>query len=213
MIYLYSGTPGSGKSLDCARMIYYTLKRKKPVICNFEINTEYVSNSDLFTMVYNDDLTPEYLMKYAVSYFGEKKVIEGSITLVIDECQMMFNSRDWSKSDRQGWNTFFQVHRHYGYDIVLIAQFDRMIDRQIRSLIEYEIVHRKVSNFGWKGLFLCFLMLSPSLFMRKKVWYPMKEKIDCTYFRANKKYYRLYDTYKLSYGADTKLIDAKETAN
>jgi zona occludens toxin (predicted ATPase) len=199
MIYLYSGTPGSGKSLDCARMIYYTLKRKRPVICNFEINTQYVDNADLFTYVRNDELTPEFLMDYANEYFKGRKVKEGAITLVIDECQMMFNSRDWSKADRQGWNTFFQIHRHYGYDIVLIAQFDRMIDRQIRSLIEYEIVHRKVSNFGWKGKFLCVLMLSPVLFVRKKVWYPMKERCDAQYFRAHKKFYRLYDTFKLSY--------------
>ncbi len=33
MIYLYSGTPGSGKSLHAARVIYYTLYRNLPVIC------------------------------------------------------------------------------------------------------------------------------------------------------------------------------------
>lgn len=199
MIYLYSGTPGSGKSLDCARMIYYTLKAKKPVICNFEINTQYVKNANLFTYKQNEEITPEYLMEYSREYFKGRRVKEGQLTLVIDECQMMFNARDWAKADRSGWNKFFQVHRHYGYDIVLIAQFDRMIDRQIRALIEYEIVHRKVSNFGLQGKFLCLLMASPTLFLRKKVWYPMGEKCDSQFFKAHRKFYRLYDTYKLSY--------------
>ena len=152
MIYLYSGTPGSGKSLDCARMIYYTLRRNKPVICNFDINTDYVSHSDLFTHIENEELTPDYLMGYSKNYFNNSGIKEGQITVVIDECQMLFNSRDWAKADRAGWNKFFQIHRHYGYDIILISQFDRMIDRQIRSLIEYEIIHRKVSNFGVKAI-------------------------------------------------------------
>lgn len=199
MIYLYSGTPGSGKSLDCARMIYYTLRAKKPVICNFEINTSCIANSELFSFVTNEQLTPEYLIEYSQVYFKNGNVKEGAITLVIDECQMLFNARDWSKTDRAGWNSFFQLHRHFGYDIVLIAQFDRMIDRQIRSLIEYEIIHRKVSNFGWKGKLLCVLTLSPTLFVRVKMWYPMKEKVDSRYFKANKKFYKLYDTYKLTY--------------
>lgn len=202
MMYLYSGTPGSGKSLDCARMIYYTLKRKKPVICNFEINTTYVSNPELFTYKENEELTPEFLMKYSAEYFKDNGVKEGQITVIIDECQMLFNSRDWAKADRAGWNKFFQIHRHFGYDIVLISQFDRMIDRQIRSLIEYEIIHRKVSNFGWKGKFLCVLAFSPKLFVRVKMWYPMKERVDAQYFKAHKKYYRLYDTFKLSFDAN-----------
>lgn len=195
MIYLYSGTPGSGKSLHAARVIYYSLLRRRPVICNFDVSREHVKNYDLFFYVENSQLTPDYLMKYAVDYFGNRPVREGSIILFIDECQMMFNARSWDAQGRESWNKFFQVHRHYGYDIILIAQFDRMIDRQIRSLIEYEIVHRKVSNFGLKGKLLCGLLLAPKLFSFVKIWYPMKEKVSSELFRSKKKYYRLYDTY------------------
>ena len=35
--------------------------------------------------------------------------------------------------------------------MILIAQFDKMVDRQFRALFEYEYVHRKVSNFGVVG--------------------------------------------------------------
>lgn len=197
MIYLYSGTPGSGKSLHCARTIYYRLLRKMPVICNFEINTEKVKNPELFRYVDNVDLEPSGLIRYSQEYFGEKKPKEGQILLVVDECQMMFNARTWDKKGREDWNKFFQLHRHFGYDIILIAQFDRMIDRQIRSLIEYEYVHRKVKNFGWRGILLSCLMFSPSLFVSVKMWYPMHERIDSEFFKASKKYYSLYDTYAL----------------
>ena len=197
MIYLYSGTPGSGKSLHVARVIRYTLMRCMPVICNFQINTQYVRHPELFQYVDNAALTPDMLMRYSHDYFSGKTVREGAILLVIDECQMMFNARSWDAKGREAWNKFFQLHRHFGYDIILVAQFDRMIDRQIRSLIEYEQIHRKVSNFGAKGKLLCALMLSPHLFVAVKVWYPMKEKVGSEFFRASKRNYRLYDTYLL----------------
>lgn len=197
MIFLYSGTPGSGKSLHTARTIYYHLAFNKPVIANFEIDVTKVKNSHLFTYVDNENLTPDYLINYFNQYREEvgKELKEGHILLVIDECQLMFNSRDWSKAGRNDWNAFFTQHRKYRFDIILVAQFDRMIDRQIRSLIEYEQVHRKVSNFGWKGRLLSILMLSPALFCSVKVWYPMKEKVSSDFFKASKKYYQLYNTY------------------
>lgn len=195
MIYLYSGTPGSGKSLHMARVIYYTLLRNKPVLCNFEINEKRVKHADRFVYKVNTELTPEYLMQYSRDYFEGRAVREGEITLFIDEAQMMFNARNWDARGRDAWNKFFQVHRHFGYDIILVAQFDRMIDRQIRSLIEYEVIHRKVSNFGWKGKLLCVFMLAPHLFCSVKVWYPMKQQTGQEFFRASKKYFRLYDTY------------------
>ena len=42
MIYLYSGTPGSGKSLHMARDIMFKLRRGQNVIANFPINMELV---------------------------------------------------------------------------------------------------------------------------------------------------------------------------
>lgn len=197
MIYLYSGTPGSGKSLHAARVIYYTLLRKMPVICNFPINSDAVKNPELFSYIPDNDLTPEYLVKRSQEYFAGRSVKEGQLLLIIDEAQRMFNARDWNKTNRAGWNTFFQLHRHYGYDIILAAQFDRMLDRQIRSLIEYEQIHRKVSNFGAKGKLLCALMLAPHLFVSVKMWYPMKERVSSEFFRYSKRYGRLYDTYMI----------------
>lgn len=199
MISLYSGTPGTGKSLHVASRIYYLCKRGKPVICNFMVNLKNIKkckNVDSFHFVDNADLTPDFLISFSQSFFGEKNVKESSIFLVIDEAQLMFNAREWSKSGREGWISFFTQHRKYGYDIVLIAQFDRMLDRQIRSLLEYEYIHRKVLNYGWRGVLLSAFFLCPHLFVAVKVWYPLKEKVSSEFFRYNKKFSSLYDTYK-----------------
>ena len=42
MIVLYSGTQGSGKSLDCARTIYNWCRRKQTVLCNFPVNVDNI---------------------------------------------------------------------------------------------------------------------------------------------------------------------------
>ena len=48
MIYLYSGTPGSGKSLHTARVIKNTLMMGKPVIANIPINVNLCKHPERF---------------------------------------------------------------------------------------------------------------------------------------------------------------------
>lgn len=194
MIFLFSGTPGSGKSLHIASMLYWRLKNKKFCIANFEFNSEKCKKNADFIYLDNNSLNPEVLKNYSVEYFKKHKFKEGAITLVIDECQLLFNSREWNKKGRFEWLSFFSQHRKYGFDVFLICQFDMMIDRQIRSLIEYEYIHRKVGNFGFLGKFLSFLM-GGKLFVAVKVWYPLKEKIGSEFFHAKKRFYQLYNSY------------------
>lgn len=197
MITFFSGTPGSGKSLHVAQRLYWWVRAGKPCICNFNIRLDNIGGNKAKNFLFknNPDLTPSFLIDYAKALIEERgKVKEGSILLVIDECQLLFNSRDWGQRGRNDWLAFFTLHRHLGFDIILVAQFDRMIDRQIRSLIEYEYIHRKVSNFGWKGKIISIFALG-NLFVSVKTWYPLKEKVGSEFFRAKKFYYRLYDTY------------------
>lgn len=200
MIVLYSGTPGSGKSLDCARTIYNWCRLRKPILCNFPVNTDKIRLWGPKDVRYipNEKLDPDYLVEIAKEHFKGKRVKEDSILLMIDEAQLMFNSRDWVAKGRSRWTWFFSMHRHFGYFIILCAQFDRMLDRQVRCLIEYEYLHRKVSNLGWRGWFLSFVMLSPGkLFSKVCIWYPMGERVNGQLYKAQKKYYNIYDTFAI----------------
>ena len=114
--------------------------------------------------------------------------------MIIDEAQLLFNSREWQNVSRQGWLSFFSQHRHYGYDVILVAQFDRMLDRQVRCLIEYEEVHRKVSRFGYIGFFIG-LFTGGNLYVAVKRWYPIKERVEGNFFFGNKKLFAIYDSY------------------
>lgn len=191
LIWLYTGTPGSGKSLDAARDILRAVNiSKKTVIANFPVNEKYFRKGHgQFIYKDNSELTVEFLIKYSIQ--NNKMGKEGQTLLVIDEAQCIFNSRDtlYAK-DRMLWIKFFSQHRKFGYNIILIAQFDRMLDRQIRSLVEYEVIHRKVNNFK-----IGFLVPFP-LFVKVETWYGMKEKTSSQFYLYRKKLNGLYDSYK-----------------
>lgn len=200
MIELYSGTPGSGKSLHVAKIIKERLRMYNCVIIgNFCINQNTVKKrKGTYIYVDNSRLEPERLIKFAVRYARHKgrRLREDELYLFIDEAQLLFNSRDWQMIKTSGWVSFFSQHRKLGFYIGMIAQFDRMIDRQIRSLIENEIKHRKVSRAGLFGKLLGFLT-GDNLFIYIKIWYPMKQKVYSEFFLGTKKVYDLYDSYGL----------------
>lgn len=204
MIDLFSGTPGSGKSLHTADRIKWALRMKHPVICNFDIRHD-VKGYNYFTYCPNEKLKPAFLIDFSRNYFKGERIKEDAILLFIDECQLLFNAREWNTVGRNQWLSFYTQHRKYGYHIVLVAQFDRMIDRQIRSLIEYNYIHRKLANMGLKGI-LVDLAMGGRTFVAVKVWYPMNEKVGQTFFHARKKLYSIYDTYN-SFDAENVVQD------
>lgn len=196
MISLYSGTPGSGKSLHMASDILIWLKmKKKNVVGNFAINEDslkggfFKKNVGSFTYIPNEKLTVNALVEYAEK--NHVKGVEKQTLLCIDECQTFFNPREFNRSDRLDWNNFFSQHRKLGYEVILVTQTDRLIDRQIRALVEYEVKHRKVNNFK-------FGKMSPvPLFCAITYWYGVRERLGSQFFIYRKKLGDLYDSYKM----------------
>lgn len=197
MIALYSGTPGSGKSLHQAADIYDRLRFGGLTVTNYPVNIAAMGKRCRGAIIQldNSELTPRRLQQIANVYWHGRKPHESAISVYIDEAQILFNSRDaWRTNERQGWVKFFTEHRKYGFDIFLVAQYDRMLDRQIRSLIEYEYIHRKVTSYGWRGALIAPIT---GQFLAVQVWYPMGLTIGSKPVRKSKKYTALYDTYKV----------------
>lgn len=196
MISLFSGTPGSGKSLHLAEIIFNRCRREKLTIGNFDVNRDILDGQEWFIAVDNQDLLPDLLVSYSVEYFQDHKFKEGALLLIIDEAQLIFNVREWSLVGRSDWIYFFTQHRKFGYDIILVAQFDKMLDKQLRSLLEYEFIHRKMSNFGWKGKMIS-IWTGNRLFMCVQRWYPLNERIGSETFLYRKQLGALYDTLNI----------------
>ena len=196
-VFLMTGTPGSGKSAHMAMIIYYQLKLKKPVIANFDINREMFKDASSFVYLPNEYLTPDSLEEYARYYFSENEFREGRIKVFFDEAQICLGNRDWRAEDRKAWIRFFTQHRKMGMDIYIVAQFHEMIDKQIRSLVEYEVSHRKVNNVGWFGKLVSVVALGHPVFVAVTRWYGQKMRLGAEWFLGRNKYFRIYDTYKL----------------
>ena len=135
MIWLYSGTPGSGKSLHATKVAVQQLRFGRNVIANFILNLKDVKGiKGDFLYVPDEDITVSFLYEYALAF--HKKGKEAQTYLIIDEAGRLFNPRDFGAPNRRDWCKFFSLHRHLGFNVILVSQNDRLIDRQIRYQIE-----------------------------------------------------------------------------
>lgn len=196
MIWLYTGTPGSGKSYHAVYDIIKKLKQKEKnrVIANFGLNfgnqrkyKEQMYNN--FTYLDNSEMTVDFLIDFAIK--NHEIGVENQTLVVIDEAQIIFNSRNWNieHDNRMKWIKFFSQHRKFGYNFILVTQFDRMIDRQIRSLVEYEVSHMKINSY--------FAFLPFVVFLCVERWYGQKMKIRSYTLSLRKKIYKCYNSYLL----------------
>ena len=199
-IDLYSGTPGSGKSLHSADKIISWLQTGRNVVANFPIDETYFDKRRKkhkklgeFFYIDNQSLTVDALKIYAKEH--HKPFREHQTLVVIDECAAMFNSRTYGQGDRMDWIFFFQQHRKLGFDVILISQSDRLIDRQIRAFVETEYKHRALKNyktFGWLISLVC-----GGLFVSVEYWYGAHLRCGSEMFRLHKKKAAIYDSFKI----------------
>ena len=201
MLYTYSGTCGSGKSYHAVKDIIFCLKRGGAVVTNLELDKQKILQyhkkidkktlDDKLLIVPNEKITPKFLYQVAVDNYGSKT----KNLLIIDEAADMFNSRDWSKADRSSWNKFFRMHRHLFYNVILVSQSRKMLDKQIQYLFDVDVQHRNISEYGFIGALLSIFL--PKLFIAVSVYVPIKARSSSNFVWLLKKYYSLYDTFTL----------------
>lgn len=202
MLYTYTGTCGSGKSYHATKEIIWRLKRGGVVVTNLELDKEKILKyhakkldkavlDEKLIILKNEDITPRKLYEIAVQFYGNKS----KNLLLIDEAADMFNSREWARSDRGSWNKFFRMHRHLYYDVILVSQSRKMLDKQIQYLFDTDVQHRNISEYGFMGT-LCAIFL-PKLFVAVGVYVPLKTKSFSNSVWLQKKYYDCYDTFTL----------------
>lgn len=200
-IECYSGTPGSGKSYDVARHLIDLYHSHKHVICNFPVNEKLVKkhrkNFPNAQTIYldNADITVDYFVAFAHKY--HKIGVENQCYVYIDEAQILVNCRDFAAKDRMSLIAFFSQHRHYGYNFILITQSIRMIDRQIRNLVETEVVHRKINNYGIGGKIITLLLWRP-VFAAVSKWTGGNGLVtNREHFIFQASTAKLYDSYRI----------------
>lgn len=200
-IDVYTGVPGSGKSLHAAADIRISLARRypRPVIANFPLAANAPLTDDqraLYTYLPNSDMTAGRISGICDDFWHEsgREFREDYITLVLDECQLIFNSRRWSDRSRMAYLEFLSQSRKFGVRVVLVTQSVKMIDNQFRMLIEREFNHRRIKSMGPVG----WLVAAPfggRLFLIVRYLFQANERLGMDLFRGSKRDMMMYDSY------------------
>ncbi|MGC9059398.1 MAG: zonular occludens toxin domain-containing protein, partial [Candidatus Aenigmatarchaeota archaeon] len=125
MLILVEGVPGSGKSYYAVHYLYNNYNNYDVVYANIDNLQVYCENSEEFfkTKLYKKlDLLKDM----------KKKL------MIIDEFQRIANDHIF-KSDNDFY-FFFEYHRHFNFDIILIVQTKLALPVRLRHLIDQYIV-------------------------------------------------------------------------
>ena len=200
-IHIYTGTPGSGKSLHAAQRIRFELTRKypRPVIANFPLGDSAPVTDEqrrYYTYLPNEDMSSQRIQTLADDFWKSsgRAFREDYITLVIDECQLLFNSRTWTQRSRMAYLEFLSQSRKYGVLVLLVAQATKMVDNQFRMLIEVEHNHRRIGSMGPVGAILA-APLRGRAFLVVRYLYQCNERLGMEFFRGNRRDMLMYDSY------------------
>jgi hypothetical protein len=195
VIALFTGSVGSGKSYHalCAGLQKISSIPQRYVVANFPIvfREGKKGERERERWFFWHEISPERLIAFSVEkgFYGK----EGHCLLIIDEAGCVFNSRDWQikGAERTKWVKFFSQSRKFGYDVILVAQSDRMIDRQIRDLAEYEVRHFSARRYWW----LAWLPIR--LHFAVWFWYHTRLRGTVDPFVIRKSVARRYDTMRI----------------
>lgn len=202
-VNVYTGTPGSGKSTHLARDCFDFLRFGKNVISNTPLNMKMIENynksfwnilkpkikTQNYFFVDSMNLSVNKLINFARNKHKTRQ--ENQTLLVIDECQVFFNCREFTKGDRANWIDFLLQHRKLGYTIIMVTPNMRIVDKQIRGVFENEVKHRLVNNSS-----IGFLM-PVKTFVAVTYWVGVRVKMQTEFFTGNKFLYNFFDSYAL----------------
>lgn len=203
-VYLYDGPPGSGKSLLATYDGIEALLEHRNVIANYPFRMNYFRRKKKigkFKYVKTSEITPALLTQWA--FQNHKRTgwwkTKCQTVVIIDEAEMIFNSRAWKDNSRMDWINFLSNHRHLNFDIILVCPMDRMLDRQIRGVVTNEYRCRAITAFGILGKVISFFL--GGLFVAVPFNYPAHVKLwPSRFYRLHKRKANVYDTMKLFEG-------------
>lgn len=218
MIATITGTPGSGKSLKAAYDIILKLTHGINIIANFDIKLDYFGKKKIARFTYfsneKDQMNPKNLLNYARIYHQKDPktgdYYENQTTVYIDECTapQYFNCKTFGKKEariRRVWVAFFQLHRKLGFNVFLICQKDKDMDRQIRSFCETQFICRNIKNYKTMGRILCFFF--GGMFVCIERSYTYKAVNGKYYYLLHKKKANIYNSMQMFIDLDQMIED------
>ncbi|MEG3344491.1 zonular occludens toxin domain-containing protein [Pseudoalteromonas sp. B5MOD-1] len=157
MIHGISGKTGGGKSYEAVvrHIIPTVTEHKRKVVTNLPLNVEHFCSiygeycRDLIEVIdgefHNYGGQRPFSKKEHYLQYEDWQNEEGNrVYFFVDECHLALPQQGTDKEVKQ----FYDMHRHYGFDIMLITQNFRKVDRDIRDLVANHYRAIKKSMMG-----------------------------------------------------------------
>lgn len=115
MIMLYLGRRGAGKTLSMVKDAYLYYKSGRRIISNMStlLFGEHMSNEEILRLTKDSDIV--------------------NCVIVVDEVQLLFDSRRSMKKENITFSNFIQQIRKRGIIMLGTTQFDNTIDKRLRD--------------------------------------------------------------------------------
>jgi hypothetical protein len=143
-IHIYSGIPGSGKSLKLADTFAQLLERNKKYYKQSGIKREIVLNLKLSSQM---EVKAQGFFRYWKDPSELVKLRD--VDVIFDEVATYLDSTQWANVPLE-FKRWLQLHRHYGIDIFGTTQEFGMIDISMRRLVSRLFVCTKL--FGSRDI-------------------------------------------------------------
>lgn len=184
MISLYSGLSDSGLITNLGRKILnYLLVAKKNVIANFRIDMDLITKkgkrkASEFVYLTNHEITVEFLKEYSLR--NHIRGADSQTVLIINKVELLLSDNCYRNSEQcKSLVNFFVTCKYYGYDIILVAENDSYICKNMREIIGLDFKHKKINKFL-------------PLFVVKIYWAGINEINNLEYFFRCRKYDSLF---------------------
>lgn len=117
MIVLYKGSRGKGKTLTMVKDAYTYYLEGYNILANFTLKFgEYITSSEVLDLNRSSELY--------------------NCVLVLDEIQLFFDSRNFSKTESKNFSNFIQQIRKRNIKILCTTQYQNTIDLRLRQHLD-----------------------------------------------------------------------------
>lgn len=145
--YVITGTRGAGKSLVAVARIRDYIERGLPVATNLELDLSKLCKGQPKAPVLRMPDRPLAEDFEALPLVHDTGVEENNGAIVLDECAVWLNAREWAGGDRQRIIDWLLHSRKRGWDLYFIVQDVGLLDKQARTtLFDYRVVCRRLDR-------------------------------------------------------------------
>jgi zona occludens toxin len=195
MLYLFTGLPGSGKTLNAIKFVsesdFFYDYIEDPKDSTKKIPNKQQDGSILRRPVYyhniNGLINPEWTKMDDDQAKKPHEIEKGSI-IIYDECQDIFPVLPQSKqASLPDHYSYMNRHRHNGHDVILITQHPKNLNTQLRRLVNRHYHFKRLFGTDTIGRYeyqQC--MDEPLDFIAKKEAEYEKITLDSSYFNQYK---------------------------